>query len=407
MRNRLYRAAIVLAGAMIGVGGLATAANATGGSHGGGNTGNLPKCTVDSFDKKASFDLENGTAKITTTELNGCAAQDVTLVTYLTPDPKFAVPQYEFAHDTYHFEAGSKDVHTFTADLPDCNAQVDLFLGTPADIINPLVEGGERYGSGPKGNRLIKSWNGGSSKCVQPAVQYSANCDGTTVLNLSNNGALSAYAVDFTVKYGSETKTVTVGKGAAESLTVPAGSGTITVSADRLETQTITWTRPDTCLPTAAAANDCTDVTVTVTNPKSNTPVSAEVAYNGSTKTVSVAAGESQNVTFPSADVSTATVKFPGTDIAELDVPVTVGECSTPSPSTSVSPSTSPSASPSVSTSTSGGVTSPSASVSTTPVALAFTGSNSSTIGGIAVALVVAGGVVFWLARRRKVNFTA
>ena len=246
---------------------------------------------------------------------------------------------------------------------------------------------------------------------MQPAVQSVPNCDGSVDLSLSNNGELSGYPVTFEVSYGGQTIKVTVAKGEAtkEPIHVPAGSGTITVKAKNLDTVTINWARPDTCLPTATAKNDCTTVTVTVSNPEKNVPVDAEVTYGDDTKTVSVKAGTSEDVTFPAGSATTATVAFPGLPgVDKLTVDVAKKECTSASPSTPAT--TTPTTAPTASTPPPATATSP-VGPSTTPVSdvshLPKTGSPTSTVAGAAALLLIIGGVLFYLARRRKVKFTA
>ncbi|MEV6350369.1 hypothetical protein [Actinoplanes sp. NPDC051851] len=406
-RARLIRAAAVLVSALIGAGTVAVTTSA-----GPASAATLPACTAKNF-QATSFKLDGGFAEIQTTMKTACKPQEVTLVTYLAPQPKFAVPQYLFASQTETLSLDNKS-QTFKVALPDCNTQADLFIGGQKDIIETLVEGGARYN-----DKKIAYFNGGTSDCVQPAVQYSASCDGTVTLNLANNGQLSGVAVDFTVKYGEKTQVVSVPKGESRDLIVPADSGAITVSAKKLETTTINWALPENCAPSAAATNDCTSTTITVNNPESNGTVSAEVTYNGETKTVSIASGASESVSFKAAEAATASVKFPGSRLAELTVDVVLGECSNPEPSTSVSvtPSASASASPSASASASTS-TSASTSESPTPVTtstdsdddggeLALTGAAASSIAGGAALLLIVGAGLFFMARRRKVNFKA
>lgn len=411
---RFLRAAVVLAAAVLGAGTMATASYATpggsGGNHNGGGT--VTACTPSNFNA-SGWRFDEGQAYITASVKAGVKCQgDVTLVTYLAPKPSFSVPQYLFGSETFHFDTQAADKkgtsHEFKAAIPNCNTQVDLFVGGEADRLLTIEKDGPLYG-----NKKIAYKNFGTSNCVQPAVQHSESCDGATTLNLSNNGQLSAYDVTFTVKYGNETKTVVVGKGKSEDLTVPANSGPITVSADKLPETTVQWSVPESCKPSAAATNDCKTTIVTVSNPEGNGDVPAKVTYNGETKTVTVPAGKSQDVSFDSAKAgTTATVSFPDSKFEDITVQVILGDCPNPEPSASAStsPSASASASPSASASesTSPAGSTPSASTSSTPGdVLALTGSNSSTIAGGAVLLVLVGAGLFFMARRRKLNFKA
>ncbi|GAA2671862.1 hypothetical protein [Actinoplanes palleronii] len=407
-KARFLRAALVLVSAVLGAGTVATTSTAA-------FADEATVCTSADFEA-TDFVFQNGLAETTATLKAGSNCQaEVTLVTYLAPKPNFDVPQYLFGSQTELISRSGNTSKGFSVKVPACNTQADLFVGGQNDVINELVKDGKRYGT-----TKIAFWNGSADKdgsassCVQPAVQYTAACDGVTTLNLSNNGVLSGYGVDFTVKYGSETKVVTVAKGASEDLTVPAGSGPITVTADKLQPTTINWALPAACEPAATAVNDCKVTTVTVTNPEGNGDVPAKVTYNGETKTVTVPTGKSVDVTFDSAKATTATVEFPESKFEQLTVEVVLGECAEPQPSTSASTSppvslpptaaTSPSAS--ASTSTSPAAATPSAS-KTPGGELALTGAAGGSIAGGAVLLLIVGAGLFFMARRRKVNFKA
>ena len=101
--------------------------------------------------------------------------------------------------------------------MPDCNTQVDLFFGDKKDIIEAITENGPRYGDKKLGS---ESGLGGRSKgpsragttaAARPARARTSStvsqCDGTVAVKLSNDGTISKYAVEFTVKAGTFTKT--------------------------------------------------------------------------------------------------------------------------------------------------------------------------------------------------------
>lgn len=315
-----------------------------------------------------------------------CAGEPVTLVSYFAPKPQFSVPQYAFDNDTDTITNEHRSV-TLSVDVPDCNTQVDLFFGGEDDIIQEITKDGPRYGDkklggGGLGGRSKgpQGWyNGGKNGCQTPAVEPLSQCDGAVSLNLSNNGQISKYAVDFTVKAGEFSKTVTVAAGKGETVDVPAGSGTITVSADGMKDVVYDWATPADCeLPSVIVENDCDAVAITVENPKGVTPATAKITYGGRTETVTVAAGKSEKVSFETGDATFATIEFPGLDVEPIKA--TLGEVDCEAGGSG------------------GGGDEPSLPV-TGPVA-----------GGIAagaVVLLIAGGVLFFLARRRKVTFTA
>ena len=425
---RVRRVMAVVAGALLGLTALANPAGATpGGGHGGnGNNGGNHQGAKKPFTH--TFKIEGGFAIATVTPNRDLAkAQEVTLVSYFAPKPNFAVPQYVFQSQTGTLT--DKDgVVELKVEVPDCNTQVDLFFGGQKDVLDPL-DGNKRYGDkklGEKGYPGNQSsgpagwFNGGNKACVQPAVQPVAQCDGAVDIQLSNNGKLSKYDVEFRVTGTGFEKVVKVAAGKGETVTVPAGAGTIKVTAPGLQDFTYTWTRPATCVPSAAAENDCKNVTVTVTNPEGNKPAKAEVTYGGATKPVTVAGGASELVTFPAGEATTATVTYPEiTGTEPTTVLVTKLECPAPTtPATTAPTATTPATTtPTTGTPTetpSETATTSSAPVETTPVSdndndgeLPLTGAAAGSIAGGAAVLLLAGVGLFFMARRRKLNFKA
>ncbi|MFI5931343.1 cell wall anchor protein [Actinoplanes sp. NPDC051494] len=384
-----------------------------------------PCKTADELRFKHTFAVADGKATATVALKDGqtlCegASEPVSLVTYFAPKPQFSVPQYLFDSATATITNENRSVE-LSADLPACNVQADLFFGGEGDIIPEITEGGKRYndtklgsnaGTGGRSEGPDGWFNGGSKACQSPAVEPLSSCDGSITVNLSNTGELSRYPVDFTVKAGEFSRTVTVAPGKGDTVEVPAGSGTVTVTADGLDTVTYDWERPADCpQPSLTVENDCKTVTVTVTNPEGVTPATATVTYGGESKSLTVAPGESGNVTFPAGEATEATVVFEGQKPATIAVEAK--ECGengggTPSPSPSASASASATASPSPSTTPSGdGSTGGNAGGDDTEGGLPVTGAAAGGIAAGAVALLVAGGVLFFLARRRKVKFTA
>ncbi|GAB1642637.1 cell wall anchor protein [Krasilnikovia sp. MM14-A1259] len=347
-----------------------------------------PAPTCVSADKAAfhhEFGVENGKSTATVTLDEGiklCEGEPVTLVSYVAPRPEFSVPQFEFDHasaviTTDHPRADLE------VKVPDCNTQVDLFFGSEKDIIAEITADGPRYGDKKlgsptgTGHRSVgkPAWfNGGKQACQQPAVATVPQCDGTITVSLSNNGVISRYPVDFKVQAGNVTKTVTVGAGKAENITIPAGAGQVTVSADGFKTTTYAWENPGDCaLPTVVEENDCDTVAITVQNPKGVTPVTAKITYGDEVKSVTVASGTSEKTTFALGKDKHATVDFPGLDVESIKATLGKVVCGGEG---------------------AGG-------------GLPVTGAAAGTIAGGAAALLAIGGVLFFLARRRRVTFTA
>ncbi|RZU49803.1 LPXTG-motif cell wall-anchored protein [Krasilnikovia cinnamomea] len=331
------------------------------------------------------FGVENGKSTATVTLDEGiklCEGEPVTLVSYVAPRPEFSVPQFVFDHASAVITT-DKPRADLEVKVPDCNTQVDLFFGSEKDIIAEITANGPRYGDkklgSPNGigSRSVgkPGWfNGGSKACQQPAVATVPQCDGTLTVNLSNNGEISRYPIDFAVKTGDVTKTVTVGAGKAESITIPAGSGDVTIGAEGLETKTYQWQNPGDCaLPTVVVENDCDTVAITVQNPKGVTPVTAKITYGEETKTATVASGASRKTTFTLGKEKHATVEFPGLDVESIKATLGKVDCGGEG---------------------GGG-------------GLPVTGAAAGSIAGGAAALLAIGGGLFFLARRRKVTFTA
>ncbi|AGZ45569.1 hypothetical protein [Actinoplanes friuliensis] len=324
--------------------------------------------------------------------INLCEGEPVTLVSYFAPKPQFSVPQYAFDDDSGKITNENRSV-TLNVDVPKCNTQVDLFFGDKDDIISEITENGDRYGdrklgssngSGARSKGKPAWFNGGTNACQTPAVEAVSQCDGTVSLSLSNKGLTEKYAVDFTIKAGEFTKTVTVKDGKGETVVVPAGASKITVSAPGIEDVTYDWTPPADCaLPSVIVENDCETVTVTVENPEGVTPATAKVTYGDKTESVTVAPGKTEKVSFKIGDAGYATVEFPGLNVEPIKATLGDADCDGGSDGGS-----------------GGGDNS---DEPTLPV----TGPVAGGIAGGAALLLIAGGVLFFLARRRRVTFTA
>ncbi len=320
-----------------------------------------------------------------------CQEEPVTLVSYFAPKPQFSVPQYTYDSDTGVISNEKRSVD-LVVDVPKCNTQVDLFFGGADDIIGEITEGGKRYGDlklGSKNGSGARSkgpqgwFNGGSKTCQTPAVEPVSQCDGTIAVNLSNDGLTDKYPIEFTVKAGEFSKTVTVTKGKGETVVVPAGSGPVTVSAPDMKDVTYEWTSPADCaLPTVTVENDCKAVTVTVANPEGVQLTTARVTYGDEVKDVAVAPGKTEKVSFKAGEAPYATIEFSGLDVEP--VKATLGEVDCDN----------------------GGGTGGGSGDEDGPT-LPITGPVAGSIAGVAVLLLIAGGVFFFIARRRKVTFTA
>ncbi|GIE52941.1 cell wall anchor protein [Actinoplanes nipponensis] len=350
------------------------------------------------------FAIKEGEAKATVSldgDVKLCAAEPVTLVTYFAPKPQFSVPQYAFAHQSATISNEDRTV-TLSAKLPDCYTQADLFFGGEDDVIEEITEGGRRYDDRKLGSRTglgarsqgKPGWyNGGAKGCHQPLVQPVSQCDGTVDVNLSNPGEQTKYAVDFTVRAGDFTRTVTVAPGQGDTVRVPAGSGPVTVTADDMDDVTYTWTRPGSCpAPVVTVENDCKTVAVTVTNPRDAVPARATVAYGAESKQLTVAPGASERALFTAGEATEATVTIEGRE--PVTVSVEQPDCDSPGDG---GPGDDGSG---------GGAGDGTPGDGGNDGGLPVTGAAAGVIAAGAAVLLLGGGVLFLVARRRRITFT-
>ncbi|QOC93098.1 cell wall anchor protein [Micromonospora craniellae] len=353
-----------------------------------------PKC-VDASDAKYShtFDGPKGTA---TVELKGdlplCgdAKQYFTLVSYFAPRPQFATPQYVYGTPASDYLGGAQTKIELNVGVPECHTQVDLIWGGVDEVIDPLVENGKRYGDkklgekGAPGNRSSgpQGWyNGGSKNCTTPTSTFASACDGTVTVSLSNDGSISKYAVEFEVRGANGwSKKVTVEPGKADNETVVpaenAGEIEVLVDGKVIEGGTYTWQRPEDCpLPTITADATCETFALTASNPEGGLPVKVEFTYGDKTETRTVEPGKSEKVTFKAGDDEVALVALPELDL-ELEVVYAPEGCG-------------------------GG------GGGEEPPGLPVTGAAAGGIAAGALALLAVGAVLFVMARRRRIHFTA
>ncbi|GIJ33914.1 MULTISPECIES: cell wall anchor protein [Micromonospora] len=353
-----------------------------------------PKC-VDASEAKYShtFDGPKGTATVKLAgdlPLCGDEKQYFTLVSYFAPRPQFATPQYVYGEPDSDFLGAGQTEIELNVGVPDCHTQVDLIWGGVDEVIDPLVEDGPRYGSkklgekGAPGNRSSgpQGWyNGGSKNCTTPASTFSSACDGSVTVSLSNDGSISKYPVEFEVRAENGwSKTVTVAPGEADNETVVpaenAGKIEVLVDGKVIENGTYSWERPEDCpLPTVTTDADCETFGLTASNPEGGMPVKVEFTYGDKTETRTVAPGSSEKVTFPAGDEEAALVVLPELGL-ELEVVYAPEGCGGGG----------------------GGDEEP---------GLPVTGAAAGGIAAGAIALLALGAVLFVMARRRRIHFTA
>jgi LPXTG-motif cell wall-anchored protein len=216
-------------------------------------------------------------------------------------------------------------------------------------------------------------------KCQQdspkPGVTDASNCDGSVIVKLSNSDEASAAAEFEVVGKGGFSKKHTLKPGEQAEVTVPAkAAGEIKVLLNGKQFgKTIKWVQSEKCeVPKFASKSDCDTLTIEVANPKGGSPVTFTFTpAEGLTKTLEVAPGETKTVVYGGEKAKKVVVSSPGfeSETVVWEKPANCGG-------------------------TGGGT-------------LPKTGMK---IGGAiagALVLLAIGGVLFIVARRRRVTFTA
>jgi LPXTG-motif cell wall-anchored protein len=183
----------------------------------------------------------------------------------------------------------------------------------------------------PRNDENGKTYSGsvpltGGCAPTRPGAEFVSACDGAVDVHLSNTGKDAA---SFEVTAGGGfTETVSVAPGQSATVHVPAASaGKITVTSEGRAVASGSWQRPKACaMPTVVAKSDCANLTVTIANPKGNGPVTANVAYGTQSKKLTVAPGGEESVKFPASSSEVATVTFEGLDL-ELEAVATPASC--------------------------------------------------------------------------------
>ena len=145
--------------------------------------------------------------------------------------------------------------------------------------------------------------------CVKPTAIVTQSCAGYDV-TLDNTA--STLPVEFTVNVNGVDQKVTVPQGLVQHVTgtvVEDSTNTITVRGGGKDLASSTFTQNcETFTPAASLTHDCTSYTATLNNTGSNIPVEFTVVVNGVSQVVTVAAGQTQNVTGPVVEDGTYTV---------------------------------------------------------------------------------------------------
>ncbi|MEU4568432.1 cell wall anchor protein [Micromonospora sp. NPDC023956] len=286
-----------------------------------------------------TFDGPKGEASITLTNGPLCAGekQEFALVSYIAPSATFAVPQYVFDTSVKAFTSvaegaiGAVTKLEFAVEVPACFTQVDFVFGSA--VIDPITEKGDRYGDRKVGSstgigarstgdraffdgRSDDAWyNGGAGTCVQaPAVEAKSDCTGGVELVLTNRGNVPA---TFTLRGSgdfAEKVTVPAGGNVTKKLTAEQGKE-ITAEARGMETWKGGWEKPADCQeptvgePKTSYDSTCKELTLQVTNPADGISLTSTFTPSvGEPKTVTFAPGTKKEVTFPAAEGLTVVV---------------------------------------------------------------------------------------------------
>jgi len=245
---------------------------------------------------------------------------NVTSVSYYTPGLQATAPQFQFDQD-WGYVSNENPVLALWVKTPPCHTQVVTFVGAGNQVLSPSPQNAQLYGDlrlgSPRGPGSVSKgppawYAGGSPACVTPASTSVPNCDGSQMINLANSGTL---AETFTVKFGKQVKTVNVAANHGQPVAIRAGAGPVTVSAPGIPDQIFNWSPPGTCVPpTVTIINTCANVTVLVNNPRHVPTARVVVTYGVKTKKLTVGAGFAAKTTFVAGTATYATVKFAGAD---------------------------------------------------------------------------------------------
>ncbi|WP_434743193.1 hypothetical protein [Micromonospora sp. SH-82] len=276
-----------------------------------------------------TFDGPKGEASITLTNGPLCEGQEqaVALVSYLAPSARFATPQYLFDKSVKAFAGiGEGKLQQakleFQVEVPACFTQVDFVFGD--EIIDPLTDKSARYddrkigsksGVGAKSKGPSAWYNGGKDTCVAaPAVEPTFDCEGSVTLTLANRGNIKT------------TFTITASGEYREEVTVPAGelvkhkldaenSRDITVEAKGMEAFKGGHEQPEDCkkpevgIPDGSYHSTCDEMIFEIKNPADGKTLNSTFTPSkGEAKTVTVEPGKTEKVTFKAGKGFTVTV---------------------------------------------------------------------------------------------------
>jgi LPXTG-motif cell wall-anchored protein len=225
----------------------------------------------------------------------------------------------------------------------------------------------------------------GCTPAAAPTSKYTPKCNGSVDAVITNPKSTEATfkVAAANLTGGGWPKSVTIKANDKTAVSVPSHAGAITVTEGETAVGApFTWSKPEGCSPPDVTAKaTCDGRSVVITNPSENAPLDATVTSNNVVQKVKVKAGTSETVTIAKdIPVLDATVKI-GANVTTVNFD-TAKDC--------------------VGTSLTN--TTPPANAAPT---LPRTGTNVALIAGGSAILIGLGGALFWLARRRRIQFTA
>lgn len=220
----------------------------------------------------------------------------------------------------------------------------------------------------------------------KPAATFASQCDGTVVVTLVNAKEATKDATFVVTGKDGFTQTKVVAAGKDDTITVPAknaGSIVVTEKGKDQPVATGKWTEPKGCTkpsePKGTLEFTCTEMIFTIENPKDGKTVTITFTPNkGEAQTLVVAPGETKSAKFAASEGLTVTPKAEGLDDTGPIAWEKPADCTTPVPG--------------------GGAGGPT---------LPKTGAPAGLIAGGAAALLAIGAGLFFMARRRRIRFTA
>ncbi len=219
-----------------------------------------------------------------------------------------------------------------------------------------------------------------SKKCA--AAGFEPECDGSVVVTLDNMKGKKAARLTVTAKDFEETHEVPAGE-TKTGVVVPAGAGEITVTQGRKVVATYTWEKPGDCgEPAGEVESTCDELIFTLQNPEDGKSITLTFTPNtGEAQTRTVAPGETMEpVKFAASEGLEVTVSAEGVE-DETFAWEKPEDCATPTPAPPGEGGGGPE--------------------------LPVTGVAAGGIAGGALVLLAIGAVLFFVARRRRMTFTA